>query len=98
MLEISRISGRSSARLPSSSHCSTSRIRFGKTLVHKIVEGTMRIDNFFDELVFTSDREGIKMRVSKIICFAIGAMLAATAIYADETVIVSNILGPEGPL
>src|SRR5947199_9170448 len=38
------------------------------------------------------------MKVSKIICFAVGAMLAATAMYADETVIVSDILGPEGPL
>ena len=28
-----------------------------QTLVQKIVEGTMRIDNFFDELVFTCDRE-----------------------------------------
>jgi gluconolactonase len=34
----------------------------------------------------------------KIICFAIGAMLAATAACADETSIVSNVLGPEGPL
>src|SRR5216110_2288575 len=38
------------------------------------------------------------MRSSKIICFAVGAMLADTAVHADETVIVSNILGPEGPL
>ncbi len=38
------------------------------------------------------------MRVSKIICVAIGALMAATAAYADETVIVSDILGPEGPL
>jgi gluconolactonase len=38
------------------------------------------------------------MRVSKIICCAFGAMLAATAACAGETVIVSNILGPEGPL
>ncbi len=38
------------------------------------------------------------MKVSKIICFAIGAMLVATAVRADETVIDSNILGPEGPL
>src|SRR6266496_1480943 len=38
------------------------------------------------------------MRVSKNICLAIGAMLAATAACADETLIVSNILGPEGPL
>jgi gluconolactonase len=46
----------------------------------------------------TADRKEIKMRASKIICFAVGVMLAAKAIYADETVIVSNILGPEGPL
>ncbi len=38
------------------------------------------------------------MRSSKIICFAVGAMLAATAACADEISIVSNILGPEGPL
>ncbi len=38
------------------------------------------------------------MRASKVICFAVGAMLAATAACADEISIVSNILGPEGPL
>src|SRR5437762_11410649 len=38
------------------------------------------------------------MRASKIICFAVGAMLVATAACADEISIVSNILGPEGPL
>jgi gluconolactonase len=38
------------------------------------------------------------LRVNKIICFAVGAMLAATAACADEISIVSNILGPEGPL
>src|SRR5437879_12387435 len=38
------------------------------------------------------------MRTSNIICFAVGAMLAATAACADEISIVSNILGPEGPL
>ena len=38
------------------------------------------------------------MRASKIVCFAVGAMFAATAAWADETVIVSNLLGPEGPL
>src|SRR5256712_5905657 len=38
------------------------------------------------------------MRVSKIICFAVGVMLAATAARAGEISIVSNILGPEGPL
>jgi gluconolactonase len=42
--------------------------------------------------------KGIKMRISKIICFAVGAMLAATAACAGEITIVSNILGPEGPL
>src|SRR5256884_6844943 len=38
------------------------------------------------------------MRTSKIIGFVFGAMLAATAMCADETLIVSNLLGPEGPL
>jgi gluconolactonase len=38
------------------------------------------------------------MRASKTFCFAAGAMLAATTAWADETVIVSNVLGPEGPL
>jgi gluconolactonase len=42
--------------------------------------------------------ELIKMRVSKIICCAVGAMLAATATWAGETLIVSDVLGPEGPL
>src|SRR6266498_5709128 len=45
-----------------------------------------------------ADRKGIKMSVSKIICFAVAAMLAATAACADEISIVSNLLGPEGPL
>src|SRR5437762_7901246 len=38
------------------------------------------------------------MKVNKIISFAVGAMLAATAACADEITIVSNLLGPEGPL
>jgi hypothetical protein len=38
------------------------------------------------------------MSANKIICFAVGAMLAATAARADEISIVNNILGPEGPL
>ena len=38
------------------------------------------------------------MKASKIICIAIGAMLAATAARAEETTIVNNVLGPEGPL
>src|SRR5881394_4482189 len=45
-----------------------------------------------------ANRKGIKMRASKIICFAVGAMLAATAACADEISVVSNLLGPEGPL
>lgn len=38
------------------------------------------------------------MKRSKIICVAIGAMLTATTAWADEVSVVSNILGPEGPL
>ena len=40
----------------------------------------------------------MKMRVSKIVWFAVSAMLAATAAGADETLIVKDLLGPEGPL
>ena len=40
----------------------------------------------------------MQMRVSKIICLAVGTMLAATPTSAGETLIVSNVLGPEGPL
>ncbi len=36
--------------------------------------------------------------MSRISCFAVGAMLAAAAACADETTIVSDVLGPEGPL
>src|SRR5881397_127755 len=38
------------------------------------------------------------MRASKIICFVVGAMLSAAGTQADEIQIVSNVLGPEGPL
>src|SRR5437762_2569532 len=38
------------------------------------------------------------MKPSKIIYFAVAAILVATSAYADETVIVGHILGPEGPL
>src|SRR6267154_3350561 len=38
------------------------------------------------------------MRISKIICFTVGAVLVATAACADERVVVSNVRGPEGPL
>jgi gluconolactonase len=37
------------------------------------------------------------MRTIKVICIAVSAIFA-TAMFADETVIVSNIVGPEGPL
>ena len=38
------------------------------------------------------------MRASKTICFALGVILSAAATRADETVIVRDVLGPEGPL
>ena len=38
------------------------------------------------------------MKVRTILCFAIGAVLAATAVRADEVVVVRDVLGPEGPL
>src|ERR1043166_1846447 len=38
------------------------------------------------------------MKRNKIISLGIGAVLAATAAAAEETTIVSNLLGPEGPL
>src|SRR5216117_2295163 len=56
--------------------------------------------NLIGSFKFSSlaNRKGIKMRANKIICFTVGGMLAATTACADETVIVSNLLGPEGPL
>jgi gluconolactonase len=47
--------------------------------------------NFFAEL---KRRNLYKIAVA----FAIGAMLAAAGAYADEITVVSNLLGPEGPL
>ena len=38
------------------------------------------------------------MRVTKLICLTIAAILTATRGHADETTVVSNVLGPEGPL
>ncbi len=38
------------------------------------------------------------MKASKIICFVVGAMLSAAATQGEEIQIVSNVLGPEGPL
>jgi len=38
------------------------------------------------------------MRAMNMICFALGAILAATVVCAAEITIVSNVLGPEGPL
>src|ERR1044071_6573779 len=42
-----------------------------------------------------TSRKGIEM---KVICFAFGAMLAATAALAGEVPVVSNVRGPECPL
>jgi len=38
------------------------------------------------------------MRASAIIGFGVGAALATAAAFADEVTIVSNVLGPEGPV
>jgi len=38
------------------------------------------------------------MRASKLILVTVGAMLTVTATQADEITVVSNVLGPEGPL
>ena len=38
------------------------------------------------------------MKVSRIICCAVGVIFASIAARADEVTIVSDILGPEGPL
>src|SRR3954469_3841757 len=38
------------------------------------------------------------MMKSRIICFAVSAVLLVMAARADEISIVSNVLGPEGPL
>lgn len=38
------------------------------------------------------------MKASLILCFALGAMLTATGAGAGESVIVKDVLGPEGPL
>jgi gluconolactonase len=38
------------------------------------------------------------MRASKTVCFALGVILSAAATRADETLIVRDVLGPEGPL
>src|SRR5689334_23163577 len=38
------------------------------------------------------------MKTNKIMCVVVSVMLAATVARADEASIVSNVLGPEGPL
>ena len=38
------------------------------------------------------------MRASVMIGFVVGAILVAAAVFADEVTIVSNVLGPEGPV
>jgi hypothetical protein len=47
---------------------------------------------------FCCHPERNRMRASKIICFTVGVMLSAAATQAEEIQIVSNVLGPEGPL
>jgi gluconolactonase len=42
--------------------------------------------------------KGIEMKPSRMIGLAIGATLASKAACSGETIIVSNVLGPEGPL
>lgn len=49
------------------------------------------------EFILTLTKE-IKMKISRIIYLVFGAIFAATAAGADEVTIVSNLLGPEGPL
>jgi gluconolactonase len=56
-----------------------------------LLENEVKIDNFFAEL---KRRNVYKVAVA----FVIGAILAATAACADEITVVSNLLGPEGPL
>src|SRR6516164_7991191 len=38
------------------------------------------------------------MRASRIICFVVGTMFSIVATQAGEITVVSNLLGPEGPL
>jgi gluconolactonase len=38
------------------------------------------------------------MKVTKLICGAMAALFTATTAYSDEITVVSNLLGPEGPL
>src|SRR5947207_13461438 len=76
------------------------RRRFDSVGFDAITMSIFPFMNLIGAFKFSSlaNRKGIKMRASKIICFAVGAMLAATASCADEISVVSNLLGPEGPL
>ena len=38
------------------------------------------------------------MRARNVICFSISVLLGINAIHAGETIVVNNVLGPEGPL
>src|SRR5690349_4424749 len=38
------------------------------------------------------------MKTNEIICLAVGLMLSVAAAQADETQVVGDVLGPEGPL
>src|SRR5713101_4677625 len=77
------------------------RRRFDSVGCFAITMSIFPFMNLIGPFKFSSlaNRKGIKMRANKIIWFAVGAMLlVATTARAGETVIVSNVLGPEGPL
>ena len=44
------------------------------------------------------NERGINMKAHRTICLVLSALLASVAANAGETTIVSNVLGPEGPL
>jgi gluconolactonase len=49
-------------------------------------------------VAFPANPKGLTMKASTIICFTIVAFLTATVARAGEITVVSNVLGPEGPL
>jgi sugar lactone lactonase YvrE len=50
------------------------------------------------EINFAPNRKGTNVSASKTLCIAASAILAVTATHAAEVSVVSNVLGPEGPL
>ncbi len=42
--------------------------------------------------------KGSRMRIRGLICIAVGLMLTVAAAWAEEVTVVSDVLGPEGPL